>query len=137
MNFAARRDSMISWFTSLTGAITLSFMAMLSFIGYAFLVSRYVLGELSPGITAAAAATLVVIAIVGGWGWGLLAAAAGSRSGLITALALGLLPALFTLYDLIFQSPISYGWPLVQISVWTTFVSCVIAIAAIALQLRQ
>ncbi|MGB3717028.1 MAG: hypothetical protein WA996_21620 [Candidatus Promineifilaceae bacterium] len=127
---------MISWFTSLTGAIALSFVALLSFIGYAFLVSRYVLEELTPGITAAAVETLVVIAIVGGWGWGLLAAARGSRSGLIVALAFSVLPALFTLYDLIFHSPIPYGWPLVQISVWTTFVSCVIAIAAIALQLR-
>lgn len=128
---------MISWFTSLTGTIALSFMAVLSFIGYAILVSRYVLEELTPGITAAAVETLVVIVIVGGWGWGLLAARAGSRSGLITALAFALLPALFTLYDLIFQSPIRYGWPLVQISVWTTFVSCVISIAAIVLQLRQ
>jgi hypothetical protein len=127
---------MINWFTSLTGAITLSFVAMLSFTGYAFLVSRYVLGELTPGINAAAVETLVVITIVGGWGWGLLAAARGSRSGLIAAFIFSLLPALFTLYDLIFHSPIPYGWPLVQISVWTTFFFCVIAIAAIALQLR-
>lgn len=128
---------MKKWFTSLKGAITLSVIAMLSFIAYAFLVSRYLLEQLTPGIAAAAIETLVVIAIVGGWMWGLLAASRNSRSGLIAALVFSLLPALFTLYDLIFYSPIPYGWPLLQIVVWTTFVSGVIAISAMAFQLRQ
>jgi hypothetical protein len=127
---------MISWFTSLSGAVALSFVAMLSFIGYTFLVARYVLGEVTPGLTAAAAEALVVIAIAGGWGWALHEAAGGNRSGLIAALIFSLLPALFTVYDLIFQSPISFGWPLVQIVVWITFVSCITAVVAIAIQLR-
>jgi hypothetical protein len=127
---------MKTWFTSLKGAITLSVIAMLSFIAYAFLVSRYVLEQLTPG-RFAAETTLVVIAIVGGWIWGLLAAAGDSRGGLRAALACSTLPALFTLYDLIFHSPVPFGWPLVEITVWTTFASCVIAMAAITFQLRQ
>lgn len=128
---------MIAWFTSLKGAITTSIFAMLSFIAYTFLVSRYVLEQLTPGIAAAAIETLVVVAIAGGWMWGLLAGAEGSRAGLIAALVFSLLPALFTLYDLVFQSPIPYGWPLLQIVVWMTFVLCVIASAAVGLQLRK
>ena len=128
---------MINWFTSLMGAITLSSIAMLSFIGYIFLEAYFFLGQWISGITAAAAMTLVVIAIVGGWMWGLLAAVGGSRGGLIAALVFGLLPVLITLYDLILYSPIPYGWPLLQIAVWTTFVLCLIAVIAIMLQLKQ
>ena len=69
--------------------------------------------------------------------WGLLAAVGGSRAGLIAALAFGSLPVLITLYDLILYSPIPYGWPLLQIVVWTTFVLCLIAAAAIAFQLSR
>ena len=128
---------MINWFTSLMGAITLSSIAMLSFIGYIFLEAYFFLGQWISGITAAAAMTLVVIAIVGGWMWGLLAAVGGSRGGLIAALVFGLLPVLITVYDLILYSPIPYGWPLLQIAVWITFVLCLIAVIAIMLQLRQ
>ncbi|NIN66686.1 MAG: hypothetical protein GTO63_18760 [Anaerolineae bacterium] len=125
------------WFSSLQGAIALSVTALLSFVAYAFLVSRYVLEQLTPGMVAASVETLVVVAIAGGWTWGLLAAARGSRSGLIAALAFTLLPALFTLYDLVFNSPIPFGWPLLQGVVWVTFGLCMIAIAAVSLRLRR
>ncbi len=137
MGINSRRHKLIRWFTSLTGAITVSVIAMLSFIAYTFLVSRYVLEHLTPGIVAAAVETLVVVVIVGGWTWGLLAGIGGSRTGLIAALIFSVLPALFTLYDLIFQSPIPYGWPLLQIVVWITFILCAIASAGIVIQLRQ
>jgi hypothetical protein len=127
---------MINWFTSLRGAITLSSIAMLSFIGYVFLEAYFFLGQWISGIPAAAGMTFVVIAIVGGWIWGLLAAVGGSRGGLIAMLIFGSLPIIITLYDLILYSPIPYGWPLLQIAVWTTFVLCLIAAIAIALQLR-
>ena len=128
---------MINWFTSLMGAITISSIAMLSFIGYIFLEAYFFLGQWISGVTAAAAMTFVVIVIVGGWMWGLLAAVGGSRGGLIAALAFGSLPVLITLYDLILYSPIPYGWPLLQIVVWTTFILCLIAVAAIAFQLSR
>ena len=41
------------WLTSLNGAITLSAIAMLSFIGYALLEFRYFLEQWIPGIKAA------------------------------------------------------------------------------------
>jgi hypothetical protein len=128
---------MRNWLLSIKGAITCSVIALLSFIAYAFLVSRYLLEELTPGVGLAAVETLIVIAIVGVWVWGLLTAVGGSRGGLIAVFLSNLLPALFTLYDLLFYSPSPYGWPLLQIVIWTTFISNVIALAAVAFQLRQ
>jgi hypothetical protein len=128
---------MKTWFTSLKGAITLSVLALLFFIGYALLESRYFLEQWIPGRAAAAAETLFVLALVGGWLWALFAANGGSRGGLVAALVISFLPALFTLFDLVFYSPIPYGCPLLQIAVWITFTSCVLAIVAIAFRLRR
>lgn len=115
----------------------ISIFGLLTFVAYAILVSRYVLEELTPGIWPAVIETLVVLIIVGFWIWGLLSAFQGQRSGLYFLLICSLLPALFTLYDLVFQSPIQFGWPLVQIVVWMTFVTCSAATTAIILQLRK
>lgn len=126
----------MNWLASLNVAIILSIIAMLFFIGYAFLEALYFLGNWITGTAAAAAMTFVVIAIAGGWIWGLLAAVGGKRGGLIAVLVFNLLPALITLYDLIFYSPIPYGWSLVQIWVWATFLISVLAVALLVLQLR-
>jgi hypothetical protein len=127
---------MYLWITSLKGTITLSVIALLAFVGYTFLESRYFLEQWIPGVTAAAVETVIVIAITGGWLWALFAAADGSRGALIAVLIFGALPGLMTLYDLIFYSPIPYGWPLMQIMVWTTFVTSVLGTVVVALQLR-
>lgn len=127
---------MLNWFTSQNVVTILSIIATLLFIGYAFLEALYFLGEWITGVAAAAAMTIVVIAIVGGWVWGLLAAVGGSRGGLMALLVFNLLPALITLYDLIFYSPITYGWPLVQSWVWATFTTNILAVAATLLRLR-
>ena len=116
--------------------MALSAIAMLSFVGYAFLEAYFFLGQWLPGTTAAAAETLVVVAIVGGWTWGLLAAAGSSRGGFVAMLVFSLIAALITLYDLVFYSPIPYGWPLLQIVVWTTFVINILAIALVAFQMK-
>jgi hypothetical protein len=126
---------MVRWIGSLNGAVVTSTVAMVSFIGYALLVFRYVLDELMPGIPGAVIQTLFVLLLIGGWIWSLSSAASGSKAGLIGALICTSLPALFTLYDLVFQSPIPFGWPLVQIAVWVTLISCLAAIAALAYQL--
>jgi hypothetical protein len=128
---------MLTWITSLRGAISLSVIALLAFVGYVFLESRYFLEQWLPGVAAAAIETVIVLAIVGGWLWGLMAAVDGSRGALIAVLIFGALPGLMTLYDLILYSPVPYGWPLMQIMVWTTFITSVVATAAVALQLRQ
>jgi hypothetical protein len=128
---------MVTWFTSQKGAIALSVIGLLSFIAYAFLVSRYILENLTPGVGAAFIETLIVLAIVGGWVWGLLTALEGNRSGLIVILICSLLPSLFTIYDLVLYSPIKDGWPLLQIVVWITFITNVVAVVAVALRLKN
>jgi hypothetical protein len=128
---------MVNWFTSTKGALVLSTIGLLTFVAYAFLVSRYVLEDLAPGVAFAALETVVVLAIVGAWVWGLLSAAGGAPSGWTALLVCSLLPALFTLYDLSFYSPIKAGWPLLQAVVVLTFVACAAASAAVIVQLRQ
>jgi hypothetical protein len=126
---------MAAWVTSLKGALTLSTIALLSFIGYALLVYRYVIDQLMPGIPGAILQTAFVLLLIGGWIWSLNSANLGSRGALIVVLICTCLPALFTLYDLVFYSPVRYGWPLVQISVWATFVLCVVAIGVLVFQI--
>lgn len=125
------------YLTSSRGSLMFSILGLLSFVAYAFLVSRYVLEQLTPGVTAALIETLIVLAIVGGWVYGLLLASDGLRSGWIILLVCSLLPTLFTLYDLIFYSPIPYGWPLLQIVVWITLTSNAAACVAVIGQLRS
>lgn len=128
---------MINWISTTKGAITLSTIGLLAFVAYAFLVSRYVLEELTPGVGAAFIETVIVLLIVGGWTWGLLSASEGNKAGWIVLLICSLLPTLFTIYDLTFYSPIPYGWPLLQIVLWVTFVCCAAASTAVILQLRK
>jgi hypothetical protein len=126
---------MIVWFNSAKGAVTFSVFGLLAFIAYAFLVSRYVLEELTPGVMAACIETSIVLAIVAAWVWGLQFAFAGVHKGWIILLITSLLPTLFTLYDLAFYSPIPYGWPLLQIVVWVTFVTNALASVAVIFRL--
>ena len=128
---------MVDWFRSLSGATTFSIIALLSFIGYAFLEALYFLSGWISGRFAAGLMTLFVIGILGVWIWGLLESTGGSRRGLIAILVVSVITALITLYDILLYSPIPYGWPLVQIAVWLTFISSALAIIAIGLQLWQ
>jgi len=126
---------MVAWFTSLKSALTLSTIAMLSFIGYALLVYRYVIDEVMPGIPGAILQTVFVLFLLGVWIWSLISANLGSRSALTVVMICTSLPALFTFYDLVFYSPVRFGWPLVQVSVWVTFATNVAAIGALVYQL--
>lgn len=128
---------MLNWFTSSRGAILVSILGLLAFVAYAFLVSRYVLEELTPGITAALIETLIVLAIVGVWIWGLLLASADNQSGWIILFIGSLLPTIFTLYDLAFYSPIPYGWPILQFVVWVTFLTNAMACIILLVRLRS
>jgi hypothetical protein len=127
---------MIHWISTPKGAITISTVGMLTFVAYAFLVSRYILEELTPGIGAALLETIIVVAIAGSWVWALLSASGNNQSGWIILLVCSLLPTLFTIYDLSFYSPIPQGWPLLQIMVWITFICCALASISVIIQLK-
>lgn len=83
---------MKNWFLSQNGAITLSVMALLVFLGRLFLDWRYeshLLG--AEGSLQEFLYILMFLAFAGGWIWGMLAAKSGSRSGLLTCLVFALL----------------------------------------------
>ena len=124
---------MKNWFTSLNGAVTLSTLSLLSFIGYALMEMRYYLEKWIPGDNAAAVEMFVVLLIVGGWIRALFVATNGKRGGLIALLVFNVVFALIAPYDFQFF-PIP--WP-EQTMVIATFVFSLIAIAALVLQLRQ
>ena len=86
----------MTWFSSLNGAITISVIALMSVVGRSFLDARYVLAEDMPNASKAAVAgwALFTMALVGGWVRVLVAAAQGSRGGLIAALAIALFTGL-------------------------------------------
>ena len=124
---------MKAWFTSLNGALVMSVLALLSFIGYALLEMRYFLEKWIPGDGAAMVETIVVLLIVGGWLRALFVAAGRRRGGLIALIAFGVFTALIAPYDVrYFPLP----WP-EQTMVIATFILSVIAIAALAVQLKQ
>lgn len=124
---------MKNWFTSLNGAITLSALSLLSFIGYTLMEMRYYLEKWIPGDNAAAMEMFVVLLIVGGWIQALFVATSGKRGGLIALLVFNVVFALIAPYDFQF---IPMPWP-EQTMVIATFVSSLIAIAALVLQLRK
>ncbi len=128
---------MFIWFRSQNGVITLSTIALLSFVGYTFLEARFFLEEWIPGNAAAAIEALVVLAIVGSWLYAFLNIVAGKESGLIVALILSILLVIIALFDLINYSPIPYGWPLLEISVWAMLLSNAITIAAILFKMAS
>ena len=124
---------MKTWFTSLNGAVTLSTLSLLAFIGYALMEMRYYLEKWIPGDNAAAVEMFVVLLIVGGWIRALFVATSGKRGGLIALLVFNVVFALIAPYDFQF---IPMPWP-EQTMVIATFVFSLIAIAALVIQLRQ
>ena len=123
---------MKTWFTSLNGAITLSALALLSFIGYVFLMSRYFLEKWIPGDSAAAVETIIVLLIIGVWIRALFVATSGRRGGLIALFAFSAVTTLIALYDLPHPGP----W-LSLMMVVATCIFSVMAIAALTFQFRQ
>ena len=83
---------MKKWFLSQNGAITLSVMAFLVYLGRVFLDWRYeshLLG--AEGSLQEFLYILMFLAFAGGWVWGMLAANSDSRGGLLVCLILALL----------------------------------------------
>ena len=83
---------MKNWFLSLQGAITLSVLAFLSYIGRVFMDWRYeshLMG--AAGSFEEFLYVLIFLVFMGVYMWGMLAAVSGSRRGLITCLILVLL----------------------------------------------
>jgi hypothetical protein len=133
---------MRGWLVSLNGAVTLGIIAFLTLMArLTFLDALYVpefrvlLPENQPATIALT--VIVYIVLVGGWVWALLAAAQGSRGGLIASLLFSLLTALGGgLLTLAALCPNGCAAPPVgNLIVWANFVSGLAASLALGLQL--
>lgn len=129
------------WLTSLNGAITLSVLALLTFMGRAFLDWRYEYPQQDPAGNWDTSGALIYMALIGGWLWGLLAAGRGSRRGLIVCLiAVLLLDVVFAGVTYFFFCPPwtgCKGWPNAWLWNWSNLISGAVAAVAIAFQLRE
>jgi hypothetical protein len=135
------RCRMRNWFMSRTGAITLSVIALLTFLGRGFLDWRYEYPLQDPAGSFDTLLALIYVALAGVWVWSLLAMQRDSRRGLITGLALSLLLdvglALATYF--IFCPPATgcVGWPNAWPWNWANLISGLLAAIAIWVQLRR
>lgn len=127
---------MKTWFTSLNGAVTLSALSLLSFIGYVMMEYRYFLEKWIPGTVAAAVETIAVLLIAGFWLRALFVATAGRRGGFITLLALSLFTLLIFIYDLQFMLNTPMLWT-EQLMLIVMLIAGVVATVALWPQLRR
>lgn len=116
--------------------IFLSTLALLSFVGYAFLEARYTLAEWIPGDGAAMIQTFIVILIVGGWVWALLAATGDGRLGPIALIVFCAIAALIAIYDSQFLFTTELPWSQ-RIFIVLMFILSVVAIVSQVLHLRN
>ena len=127
---------MKSWFTSLNGAIVLSALALLSFIGDTLMEMRYFLAKWIPGDSAAMVEIVAILLIVGGWMWALSVARDGRRGGLTALLAFSAFTLLIFLYDLQYLLNPLLPWP-EGLMLIVMLIAGAIAVAALLTQLRQ
>ena len=62
---------MKNWFLSLSGAITISVISFLVFLGRAFIDFYYVFDEFGLSVGMIAGAVVIYLALFGGWIWGI------------------------------------------------------------------
>lgn len=131
---------MKNWFTSLNGAIALSMISLLVFLGRTLIDFYYVYREFNLDVGTVALAMLANMALFGGWIWALLSAVQGSRRGLISVLVLDL----FFFFVIAVGTVVSYcpspcrtAWPLGEITIWASVIFGLIASVSAWLALRK
>ena len=132
---------MRNWFTSLKGAIAISTIALLTFLGRGFLDWRYEYPLQDPTGSFDTPLALTYMLLAGVWIWALLAASSGSRRGLAVNMVLALLLdvglALATYF--IFCPPREgcVGWPNAWPWNWANLIIGILAALAAGSQLRD
>lgn len=131
---------MKNWFASLNGAIVLSFIALLTFLGRTFIDFQFVYNEFAPNPNSAALAMLLNMSLFGGWLWSLYAGVRGIRRGWIAGLIFALLlPFMGGIATLVFfcPSPCATAGGLMEIANWINMITGLLAVIAVGLHLRQ
>jgi hypothetical protein len=129
---------MITWFKSLSGAITLAVISLLVFLGRTFIDFYFVYGEFALDIGMIGVTMLFHQALFGGWIWGLLAAVQGNRRGLVVVFGFNLFFLLFIAVGTLVSycpSPCRTGWPLGEITIWSSFVAGLLAAISLGIQI--
>jgi len=135
---------MKNWFLSLHGALTLSVIALLTFLGRLFLDWRYesqLMGK--AGSLQEAINVLLFLSFAGGWVWAMLAAIRDSRRGLIACLIFALLLDLgfaFAMFFLWCPPASCRGFPFnsgLWRWTWAQLVFGLAAAIALIMQIRQ
>jgi hypothetical protein len=139
-----RRRFMKNWALSLHGAVALSAIAMLALLARitgidALVVMPSEMGVREDQVLTVGLFMLGVAALYGAWIWALLAAARGSRGGVIVALIFSLLTALFGgLFTLVILcQPGCAAAPAGNIVVWAELLTGLAASVALLAQLRR
>ncbi len=127
---------MRTWFVSLEGALTISALTMLAFVGYTLLEMRYFLEKWIPGDGAAAVETIAVVLVVGGWLAALFAARDGKRGGWKVLLALGGFAILVGIYDMQYALAPAMPWP-ERLGVFVLLIAGVCATVAVGTLVRS
>jgi hypothetical protein len=135
---------MWNWLLSLRGAVALSVIALLTFIARitgldAIFVLPSEMGVREDQVLTVGLFMLGVAALFGAWIWALLAAARGSRAGMIVALIFSLFTALFGgLYTLVaLCQPRCAAAPAGNIVVWAELLVGLAASVALGSQLGR
>jgi hypothetical protein len=135
---------MKNWLLSLRGAVALSVIALLTFMGRitgldAMFVLPNEMGVREDQVLVVGQFMLGVMALIGAWIWALLAAARGSRGGIIATLIFSLLTALFGgLFTLVaLCQPRCAAAPVGTIMVWAELLAGLAASVALGLQLGR
>ena len=130
---------MKTWFTSLGGAIALSFAHLMielwrAFLDFSFLVPVYAKNDEGPVLVS----SLVYVALFAIWMLGLRNAGSGRRGGLIAAWVVGILFLLgIDLGTILFYCPGGCSHAAFIIASWGGLVVGVLAIVALAMALRR
>jgi hypothetical protein len=134
-----RNNKVKSWFTSLTGAVTLSVIALLTELWRAFVDFQHEYSNFLNSTGAVLLGTLLYTILFGGWTWALLRAMRGSRSALIAALIINLLFLLVLPISALVAycpSPCPELWPLFELANWINLLFGLLATVSLALTLR-
>jgi hypothetical protein len=129
---------MKNWFISFHGTISLAVISLLVFLGRTFIDFYYVYDEFGLSVGMIGGTILIHIALFGGWIWSLLSAVKGSRRGLIAAFGFNLFFLLVIAVGTLVSycpSPCRTGWPLGEISIWTSLVAGLLATVSLGLQI--
>jgi len=129
---------MKNWFTSPIGAVTVTVLTLLVFLGRTFIDFHYVYSEFDFGVGMVTLVNLIYLALFGGWIWSLLAAVRGSRRGWAAAFGFSLFFLLVIAAGTLVSycpSPCRTAWPVGEIFIWLSLIFGLLASAATAIQL--